>query len=118
MHDRDELLHLLRDYIDVFARDDFDLGLAQLFSHHIDMKDNAPVRQRLYRTPHTANEIIDGQVKNMIDRNIIQPSNSPWNSNVVVVKKKDGSHRFCVDFRKFNLLTEKMSTRYREFQKF
>ena len=46
-------------------------------------------------------------LKDMLDKSITHPSSSPWASTVVLVKKKDGSLCFCVDFRKFNSLTRK-----------
>ena len=46
-------------------------------------------------------------VTEMQERGIVQPSTSPWASPVVLMSKKDGSHRFCVDFRKLNSMTKK-----------
>ena len=45
--------------------------------------------------------------KEMLSRNIIQPPSSPWTSSIVLIKKKDGSLRFCVDYRRFNAFTRK-----------
>ena len=47
------------------------------------------------------------QVQQMLSSNVVRPSNSPWASPVVMVRKKDGSLRFCVDFRQFNAATVK-----------
>ena len=47
------------------------------------------------------------QVQQMLSSNVIRPSNSPWASPVVIVRKKDGSLRFCVDFRQLNAATVK-----------
>ena len=45
----------------------------------------------------------------MLSANIIQPSRSPWSFRIVIVDKKDGSKRFCTDFKKFNLISKKSS---------
>lgn len=43
----------------------------------------------------------------MLADDIIEPSHSPWSSPIVLIKKKDGKHRFCIDFRKVNDATHK-----------
>ena len=71
-------------------------------SHDIETGDYPPVRQQLRRSPFAFRAKIDELVQEMIDMGIVQPSNSPWSSPVVLVKKKDGSVHFCVDYRKLN----------------
>ena len=56
--------------------------------------------------PFMVREEIARQLRNMQRDGVIQPSNSPWSSPVVMVRKKDGSHRFCVDYRELNSVTK------------
>ena len=56
--------------------------------------------------PFAAREEIARQLKKMQEMAVIQPSKSPWSSPVVLVRKKDGSHRFCVDYRRLNSVTK------------
>ena len=62
---------------------------------------------RPYRYPPAVKDEIERQVTNMLKSGIIQPSNSSFSSSVLLVKKKDGSFRFCVDFRHLNAITAK-----------
>ena len=59
-----------------------------------------------YRVSPDVKKVIDRQVDEILEKGIIQESVSPWSSPVVLVKKKDGSYRFCVDFRKVNKVTK------------
>ena len=48
---------------------------------------------------------VDAEVTKMLEQGVVKPSSSPWSSPIVMVKKKDGSWRFCVDYRKLNSVT-------------
>lgn len=98
---------LLREFQDVFAKDDMDLGRTNYTKHSIETGDTRPIRHRPRRAPRVHQEEIDSQVEKMLEQNIIVPSDSPWSSPVVLVKKKDGSQRFCVDYRKLNAASVK-----------
>ena len=78
-----------------------------LAKHTIDTGDARPIKQTLRRQPFAHLETIDKQVQDMLKTGIIEPSQSPWVSNVVIVTKKDGSARFCVDYRRVNEVTRK-----------
>ncbi|KAI8506654.1 hypothetical protein Bbelb_160810 [Branchiostoma belcheri] len=69
--------------------------------------DCPPIKQRPHRTPLHRQAEIHRQVDTMLADDVIEPSQSPWASPVVLARKKDGSFRFCVDYRKLNQATVK-----------
>ncbi|KRY47195.1 Retrovirus-related Pol polyprotein from transposon 17.6 [Trichinella britovi] len=105
----DKLRALLTDFADVFSTYDGDLGRTTRTEHHINTGDAQPIRLCPCRIPWHFREQMDGLLTDMINKDIIEPSTSPWTAPVVLVKKKDGNVRFCVDFRKLNLVTKKDS---------
>ena len=66
-----------------------------------------PIKQRAYRAELAKRQEIEAQIEDMLSKGIIRPSCSPWASPVTLVPKKDGSTRFCVDYRKLNDVTIK-----------
>ncbi|XP_066267523.1 uncharacterized protein [Branchiostoma lanceolatum] len=100
-----ELSDCLEANRDCFSTGSFDLGRTDLVQHRIDTGDAAPIKQRPYRTPVHRREVLRNQIAEMLDHDVIEPSTSPWASPVVIVTKKDGSPRFCVDYRKLNAVT-------------
>ena len=97
--------NLFQKYCDVFAFSDDQLGRTLLVQHSIDTGDAMPIKQRPYRTTPENKQEIDRQVDDMLQRGLIQESVSPWSSPVVLVRKKNGEMRFCIDFRAVNKVT-------------
>ena len=99
-----QLNELFKEFQDVFSQSDDDLGNTPLLEHGIETH-GPPLRQPYRRqNPATRREEMT-QVQQMLSSNVIRPSNSPWASPVVMVRKNDGSLRFCVDFRQLNAAT-------------
>ena len=102
-----DLYRLLLQFHDVFAIDQHDLGYATAIRHQINTGEAPPIRQRPRRIPPAHRQETKHLLKDMLNNNIIQPSSSPWASPVVLVRKKDGSLTFCIDYRKVNAVTRK-----------
>jgi len=103
-HDRQVILDTLLRYEDVF---DESLGYTDVITHKINTGDTAPIRQYPRRFPYAYREEVSRQISDMLQQGVIQQSNSPWASPIVLVKKKDGNFRFCVDYRKVNAVTKR-----------
>ena len=71
----------------------------------INTADTVPKKQPQQRIPHAAQQEVVQLLKDMQAKNVIQPSISAWSSPIVLVKKKDGTLRFCVDYRALNKVT-------------
>ena len=99
----------MRENKSVFSTSEFDLGRTNLVKHTIDTENNRPFKQALRRHPMAYLPIIDEHVDKMLANDICEPSYGPWASNVVLVKKSDGTLRFCIDYRQLNNLTVKDS---------
>ena len=107
--ERKSMLSLLWEYRDSFSKGAQDVGRADLVEHQIPTADANPVKQAPRRVPHALRPVVEEQVESMLRSEIIRPSTSPWASPIVLVKKKDGAYRFCIDYRKVNSLTVKDS---------
>ena len=101
------LKKLIADYSDVFTLDSTELGHTDLVQHHVDTGDSQPVKQPARRVPFVYRERISSMVEEMQHLGVIKPSSSAWASPVVLVPKKDGTYRFCDDYRRLNSLTRK-----------
>lgn len=103
--EKKEARELLNKYKHIFSLSDNDVGRCDLLQHTIHTGDAAPIRQPPRRTPPWKQTEIERQVENLLEKGMIQESTSPWASGVVLVTKKDGSQRLCVDYRQLNKAT-------------
>ena len=102
---------LLKEYHDIFSLEKRDMGHTNATKHKIVLKDpdTLPFKEHFHWIPPPQLDKVREHLKLMLDAGVIWPSNSPWCNAVVLVRKKDGSLRFCIDFRKLNSLTFKDS---------
>lgn len=106
--ERERMLRLLQKFPGIFDQERTFTKRSQLHvKHRINTGDHSPISQRAYRVSPSERRIISEEVSKMLGRGVIQPSESPWSSPVVLVKKKDGNWRFCVDYRRLNKITKK-----------
>ena len=98
--------HLVLNYADVFALNSSELGSTDMVTHSIDTGVSPPIKQSARRTPFALRQTMEEMVQKMLELGVVEPSHSPWSSPVVLVEKKDGSRRFCVDYRRLNSVTK------------
>ncbi|CAB4042449.1 Hypothetical predicted protein, partial [Paramuricea clavata] len=81
------------------------IGQTNIAHHKIDTGDNPPIRQRARRMPYAFREESNKQIEDMLGKGIISPNTSPWASPIVLVRKKSGELRFCIDYHRLNQIT-------------
>jgi hypothetical protein len=89
----------------LFAAWDSDSGRASVVKHNIVTGFAHPIKQPPRRLPNVLAKEVDKQVNGMLNNEVFTPSSSPWSSPVVFVRTKDGTTRFCVDYRRLNAVT-------------
>ena len=87
--ERELLFSVLSAYVDVFSLHDNDVGHTLATKHRIDTGNAPPVHCPPRRMPHAQNEEVRKLLRDMLEKRVIQPSDSPWSSPIVLVKKKD-----------------------------
>ena len=81
------------------------MGLTDIVEHQIFTQDVPPIKQPPRRIPLAKMKDVDKEIEDMLNKGVIEESDSPWSSPVVLVKKKDNTLRFCIDYRKRNEVT-------------
>ena len=98
---------LLKRNAKTFSKNDLDMGRTNLVKHHIKLTDPIPFKEAYRRIPPQMYDEVKADIQEMLDLGAIRPSNSPWASAIVLVRKKDGRLRFCIDLRRLNNRTVK-----------
>lgn len=105
----EQVKSLLRKHMDIFSKHEADIGDCDRIKHRIDLSDDTPFKQRHRRIPPSMVDEVRKHIEELLSSGIIRKSKSPWASNVVLVRKKNGKLRMCVDYRMLNKKTIKDS---------
>ena len=100
------IARLLIKYSDVFSSGESDMGLTDLVQHSIPVESGVkPIKQAPRRLGAEKEMEVDRQIQKLCHQGLIEPAHGAWSSPVVLVKKKDGTWRFCIDYRRLNAVT-------------
>jgi hypothetical protein len=102
-----EVLQLINEFRDCFAVSTKELGNANVKGMQITLQDDIPVSYRPYRLAYSERNVVRGIVQDLLNNGIIRDSGSPYSSPILLVKKKSGEYRLCVDYRSLNAKTIK-----------
>ncbi|MHB1799638.1 MAG: reverse transcriptase family protein [Vulcanimicrobiaceae bacterium] len=103
--EQDQYSELLLKYSDLFKKNL--PGRITAVEHRIELLNSTPIRSYPFRVSQTEKEQISKTIRELLDNGMIRESISPWAAPVVLAPKKDGSIRFCIDYRKLNAVTKK-----------
>ena len=98
---------LLLEFHHVFSLEPNEIGCTDATKHVIELMKDEPFKERFHRIAPPLVDEVRQHIQEMLDSGAIRPSQSPWCNAVVLVRKKDGSLRFCINFRRLNTRTKK-----------
>lgn len=98
---------LINEFSDIFSKNKFDIGRCPEVKHQIFVENATPICQKIRRVPLGLEDKVDKLVEDLLEKEVIRKSSSPWNSPLVIVQKKSGDIRLCVDYRMLNSITRK-----------
>ena len=104
-----KVTRLLLEYQDIFCLEPHEIGCTDITEHDIELLDHKPFKERFRHIAPPLVEEVRQHIQEMLDGGAIHPSQSPWCNAVVLVRKKDGSLHFCINFRRLNAKTKKDS---------
>jgi len=104
---RDRAEAFIRSRTNVFSKSEYDIGRTNIIPHHIDTVYHSRHFEQLRLHLTAQLPVIDEHVQHMLEYDVIEPAASPWCSNVVMVRKQDGTMRLHVHYCKLNGLTTK-----------
>ena len=107
LEQKEHVLEFLSGWKHIFSQGPTDIGRTNLVEHEIHLTDEHPFKEPFRKIPPALVEEVREHLKEMLEIGVIRESTSPFSSNVVIVRKKDGTIRFCIDYRKLNQRTEK-----------
>ena len=103
---KSQVYEIIKGFPNLVAEDLSELGKTNLYQHTIDTGEAKPIKLNPYRTSPRYLEFLKEEIANMLKNGLIRKSFSPWSAPIVVVNKKNGKFRLCVDYRKLNTVTK------------
>ena len=100
------LFQLVNMHRDAFALVKTEMGRCDFVRHHIDVQGHAPIHKRPFRYSANEREVLQKEMTDMLNLGVIEPSQSPWGFPAILLPKKDGGIRVCIDFRDLNTVTK------------